>query len=207
MKKFLMAAMAIIIATSSIFAADMYEKKAIKKAKEMTSGKKEPAWMVAPGAQPLEMQLAKNYRMQDEMTDEGEPKWIMAEAMSIAENYDFAKTQALTMAIQELARKIQTTIATEIKTAGGNKQLGPDDAATALEVTMSGTQWVTNTIGKVVTVVECYQILPNRNRNVSITIAYNEKRATDMAKQALRDELIKEGKEIGKQLEQFLNSK
>ena len=204
MKKLMMVAMAFIIATSSVFAADMYEKKANKVAKEMKSGKKESAWMVAPGGQPLEMQLAKSYRMKDELTDEGEPKWIMAEAMSVAESYDFAKTQAMTMAIQSLAQQIQTTIAAEITTTGGNKQLGPEEAATALQVVMSGTQWVTNTIGKVVPVVECYQILANKNRNVSVTIAYSEKRAVNGAKQALREELLKKGQELSVELDQLL---
>ena len=206
MKKLMMVAMAFIVAASSICAADMYEKNAKKAAKEMTSGKKEPVWMVAPGAQPLEMQLAKSFRMQDELNDEGEPKWIMAEAMSIGENYDGAKMQALTLSIQQLAQKIQTSVATELKTEGGNQQLGADEAATALKTVMSSTQWVTNTIGKVITVVECYQILPNKNRNVRVIIAYNEKKAKDNAKKALREELIKEGHEISAQMDKLLGN-
>lgn len=199
-----MVAMALIVAVCSVSAADIYVKKANKEAKQMKSGKKEPAWMVAPGDQPLEMQLAKSYRMKDEMTDDGEEKWIMAEAMSVGENYDGAKMQALTLAIQQLAQKIQTSVAAEIKSAGGNKQLGADDAATALETVMGSTQWITNTIGKVTTVVECYQILPNKSRNVRVVIAYNEKRAKEGAKKALREELSKEGSEISDKLDKLL---
>ncbi len=204
MKKLLLVAMTLIIATGVCFSADKYEKRAKKEAKQMMSGKKEPAWQVAPGKQPLDMQLAKAYRMEEEMTDEGEQKWIIGTAMSVGENFDGAKMQATTLAIQEIARTIQTMVAAEFKSDGGNKQLGSDDAATAIQTVMGGTQWVMNTIGRTIPVVECYQILPNKNKNVRITIAYNEKTARDRAKKALREELIKQGVEINGKLDTIL---
>ena len=197
--------MALIVATSVAFAADSIEKKAKKVAKEMTSGKKEPAWKVAPGALPLEMQLEESYRMELERNDEGEKKWIIGRAMSIGENYDGAKMQALTLAIQNIAQQVQTTVAAQIETAVGNKQLAPDEAATATETVLGGTQWIANTIGKVTKVVECYQILPNKNRNVSLVVAYSERKAMDNAKKALREELLKEGHEISNKLDNLLS--
>ena len=204
MKKLLMVAMALLVATSTIFA-DNYEKRAKKQAKEMTSGKKEPAWMVAPSAKPLDMQLERKFRMEDEMNEEGEPKWMIADGMSVAENYEMAKKQALSMAIENLAHTIQSSVAEQIEKSGGNQSLGPDEAATALKMITASTQWITNTIGKVTTVVECYQRLPNKNYNVSVTIAYSEKRAKDGAKQGLRDALEKEGKLLNSQIDKVVN--
>lgn len=207
MKKLMMVAMAIIVATGACFSADKFEKRAKKEAKQMMSGKKEPAWQVAPGKQPLDMQLAKAYRMEEELTDEGEPKWIIGTAMSIGENFDGAKMQATTLAIQEIARSIQTTVAAEIQSTGGNQQLAADEAATAVKMVLGGSQWIMNTIGRTIPVVECYQILPNKNKNVRITIAYNVKIANERAKKALREELVKQGVEISEKLENFLNDK
>ncbi len=200
----MMVAMAIIVATSTVFAVD-YEKRAKKQAKAMTSGKKEPAWMVSPSAKPLDMQLEKKFRMEDEMNDEGEPKWLFSDGMSVAENYEMAKKQALSMAIENLAHTIQSSVAEQIEKSGGNQSLGPDEAASALKMVMASTQWITNTIGKVTTVVECYQRLPNKNYNVSVTIAYSEKRAKDGAKQGLREALEKEGKLLNSQIDKVVN--
>jgi hypothetical protein len=205
MKKILMVAMTLIIATSFVFAGDKYQKMAKKTAKSMTSGKKEPAWMVAPSAKPLEFQLEKKYRMEDEMNDEGERKWMIEEGRSVAENYEMAKKQALSMAIENLAHTIQSSVAEKIEKNGGNQAIAPDDAATALKMVMSNTQWIQNTIGKVTTLVECYQRLPNKNYCVSVTIAYNERRATDASKQALREALEKEGKLLSSQIDKVVN--
>lgn len=205
MKKLMMVAIAIIVATGSVFAADKYEKMAKKTAKEMTSGKKEPAWMVAPSAKPLEMQLEKKYRMEDELNEEGESKWIMSEGRAIAEVYELAKKQALSMAIENLAHTIQSSVAEQIEKSGGNKSLGPDEAASAMKMVTASTQWITNTIGKVTILVECYQRLSNKNYNVSVTIAYSEKRAMDGAKQALRDALEQEGKLLNSQIDKLVD--
>lgn len=201
----MMVAMALIVATTTCFSEDKYEKHAKKEAKQMMSGKKEPAWSVAPGKQPLDMQLEKAYRMEDELTDEGENKWILGTAMSVGENYDGAKMQATTLAIQEIARSIQTALVAEFENSGGNEQLGADEAVSAMKTTMGGTQWVKNSIGRTIPVVECYQILPNKNKNVRVVIAYNMKTAKERAKNALREELIKQGIEINKHIDNFLN--
>ena len=69
-------------------------KAARKEAKRLTK----EGWMAAPGALPLDKQLDRSYMMQYQYDDEGFPKYIMAEAMSTAGNYDAAKMQALELA-------------------------------------------------------------------------------------------------------------
>ena len=180
----------------------------------MTSGKKdkvtglrEPIWRVPLGAQPLEMQLAKSYRMADEMTEDGDQKWIMADAQSVGQTYDAAKKQALSLAIGQLAQKIQSTIAEEIKTANGNSQLGKGEAASVTETVTGSTQWVTGTIKKVVTVIEAYQNLPNQNFNVRVMVAYNEQKAMSAAKEALREEMLKKGHQLSEEMKKLLSEK
>ena len=214
MKKIILLAMISIVAFGSVFAEDRYDKKAKQVAKEMTSGKKdkvtglrEPIWRVPLGAQPLEMQLAKSYRMADEMTEDGDQKWITGDAQSVGQTYDAAKKQALSLAIGQLAQKIQSTIAEEINTANGNSQLGKGEAVSVVKTVTGSTQWVTGTIKKVITIMEAYQNLPNQNFNVRVVVAYNQQKAMDAAKDALREEMLKKGHQLSVEMKKLLGEK
>ena len=74
-------------------------KAARKEAKKLTK----EGWKTAPGALPMEKQLDRSYTMQMEYDNDLFPKYLMGEAMSIGENYDAAKMQALELAKQNLA--------------------------------------------------------------------------------------------------------
>jgi len=78
-------------------------KAARKEAKKLTK----EGWQVSPGALPIEKQLDRSYLMQYEFDAEGYPKYFYGEAMSIAQNYDGAKMQALELAKLNLAGSIQ----------------------------------------------------------------------------------------------------
>ena len=94
-------------------------KAARKDAKKLTK----EGWITAPGALPLEKQLDKSYMMQMEYDDDMYPKYLMGEAMSIGENYDAAKMQALELAKQNLAGQIQTEVTALIENSVANQQL------------------------------------------------------------------------------------
>ena len=55
-----------------------------------------------------------------------------------------------------------------------------------------------------VTVVECYRILPNKNREVMVRIAYNGEMAKEVAKKAVRQELEKKGEKLHDKLDKAL---
>ena len=82
--------------------------KATKAARKEAKRLKKQGWLVTPGALPMDKQLDRVYLMQYEYDENLYPKYIMAEAMSIGENYDGAKTQALELAKQNLAGQVQT---------------------------------------------------------------------------------------------------
>ena len=111
MKKVLFLAMAMLVACSASFAQDakeiMKERKAVQKmAKQELAAKVDKAtkkeakrlakegWVVSPGALPLEKMLQRSFEMQMQVDENLFPKFIMANAQSIAENYDAAKTAA-----------------------------------------------------------------------------------------------------------------
>lgn len=221
MKKVLFLAMAMLVACSASFAQDakeiMKERQEIKKmAKKELSARVDKAtkkeakrlakegWVVSPGALPLEKQLQRSYEMEYQYDDLGFPKYIMANAQSIAENYDAAKTAATSLAITNLAGQIQTEVAALIENTVANQQLTAEDAVSISETVMSSKNLISQSIGRTIVVVECYRVLKNKNREVMVRIAYNGEMAKQAAKQAVREELEKKGEKLHEQLDKVL---
>lgn len=224
MKKIILVAMAVIMACATSFAAEKSEQKQIRKErmeirklgkkelnervdkivrKEAKRLKKE-GWQVKPGALPLEKQLEKSYLMQMEYGEDLFPKYIMGEASSIGENYDAAKTAAISLAITNLAGQIQTEVTALVENTVANQQLSAEDAASITESVMSSKNLISQSIGRVITVTEVYRITSKKTNEVLIRIAYSQEMAKEAAKKAVREELEKKGKDLHGQLDKVL---
>lgn len=223
MKKILMVAMTLIVASSVCFA-DVEEAKEIRKERQeirklsrqelneraSKDAKKEAkrlakeGWVVSPGMLPLEKQLDRVYLMQCEYDENLFPKYFIASAQSIGENYDAAKTAATSLAITNLAGQIQTEVSALVENTVANKQLSADDAASISETVMSSKNLISQSIGRTLVVVECYRELKNKNKEVLVRIAYNGDMAKQATKQAIRDELEKKGANLHEQLDKAL---
>lgn len=219
-----MAAMALIIACSASYAETSEAKQIYKERKELRkldkkqlnekstkAAKKEArrlkkeGWVVSPGTLPLEKQLDRSYLMEMEYDENLYPKYIMANAQSIGENYDAAKTSALSLAITNLAGQIQTEVTALIENTVANKQLEANEAASIVETIMSSKNLISQSIGRTITVVECYrEVKKNNNKEVLVRIAYNGDMAKEVIKKAVRDELDKKGAALHEQLDKVL---
>lgn len=193
------------------------ERKEIKKASKAELGEKatktarkaakrlaKEGWTTTPGALPLEKQLDKSYLMQMEYDENMFPKYLMGEAMSIGENYDAARLQAMELAKQSLAGQIQTEVTALIENTVSNKQLAAEEAASVTQIISAGKNLISQSIGRVLTVVEMYRVLGNKNKEVSLRIAYNAEMAKQAAKKAVRQELEKRGDDLRKKLDELL---
>lgn len=193
------------------------ERKEIKKASKAELGEKatkiarkaakrlaKEGWTTTPGALPLEKQLDKSYLMQMEYDENMFPKYLMGEAMSIGENYDAARLQAMELAKQSLAGQIQTEVTALIENTLSNKQLAAEEAASVTQIISAGKNLISQSIGRVLTVVEMYRVLGNKNKEVSLRIAYNAEMAKQAAKKAVRQELEKKGDDLHKKLDELL---
>ena len=180
------------------------KEKASKDARKEAKNLKKQGWQIAPGALPIEKQLDRVYTMKYEIDDDMFPKWIMGEAMSIGENYDAAKMQALALAKQNLAGEIQTEVTALLENNVDNKQLSPEQAASVVKTISAGKQLISQNIGRTVTVIEMYRTLQNKNKEVRVQIAYNSKMAKEAAKKAIRDDLEKQGDDLAKKLDELL---
>ena len=152
--------------------------KASKAARKEAKKLQREGWTTAPGALPLDKQLDRSYMMQYEYDADMYPKYIMGEAMSVGGNYDAAKMQALELAKQNLAGQIQTEVTALIENTVANKQMDEGDAASITQSISAAKNLISQSIGRTIPVVEAYRILPNKNKEVLVRIAYN----SDMAK-------------------------
>jgi len=221
MKKVLFFAMAMLVACTASFAQDakeiMKERQAVQKlakkeleAKVGKTTKKEAkklakeGWDVVPGALPMTKQLERKYTMEMEYDDNLFPKYIIATAQSVGENYDAAKTAATSIAMTNLAGQIQTEVTALIENTVANKQLAPEEAASVVESVMASKNLISQSIGRVITVVELVRQLDNKNTVVQIHIAYNGEMAKEAAKKAVRQDLESKGKKLHDQLDKAL---
>lgn len=156
------------------------------------------------GALPIEKQLDKAYMMSYEYDDNMFPKYIMGEAMSIGENYDAAKMQALELAKQNLAGQIQTEVTALIENTVANKQLSQEQAASVTQSVMASKNLISQSIGRTISVMEVYRTLSNKNKEVLVRIAYNSQMAKEAAKKAVREDLEKKGEKLHEDLDKAL---
>ena len=178
--------------------------KASKAARKEAKALKKEGWTTAPGALPIDKQLDKSYLMQMEYDEDMFPKYIMGEAMSIGENYDAAKMQALELAKQNLAGQIQTEVTALIDNTVANKQLEAEEAASVVQSISVAKNLISQSIGRTIPVVEVYRVKQNKNKEVLVRLAYNSKMAKAAAKKAIRDDLEKRGKELQNKLDKLI---
>jgi len=180
------------------------ERKATKAARKEAKNLKKQGWQVAPGALPLEKQLDKSYLMQYEYDSDGFPQFIMAEAMSTGGNYDAAKMQALELAKQNLAGQIQTEVTALIENTVANEQMDQSEAASITRSVMAAKNLISQSIGRVVPVVETYRVVNGNNREVLVRIAYSQDMAKAAAKKAVKKDLEQRGDSLHNKLDELL---
>ncbi|MBO5585277.1 MAG: hypothetical protein J5924_02740 [Bacteroidaceae bacterium] len=178
--------------------------KATKTARKDAKKLQKEGWQTAPGALPIEKQLDKSYLMQMEYDEDMFPKYIMAEAMSIGENYDAAKMQAIELAKQNLAGQIQTEVTALIENTVANKQLEAEEAASVVQTISAAKNLISQSIGRTIPVMEVYRTKPNKNKEVLVRLAYSQEMAKAAAKKAVRQELEQKGEELHNKLDKLL---
>ena len=150
-------------------------------------------WKAAPGALPIERQLDRSYNMQYEFDENLMPKYLIGQAMSVGTAYDAAKMQAMTLAKEDLAGQIATEVSALVDDKVENKQLSDDEAASIITAVSSGKQLISQSIGRVMPIIEIYRDKDNKNKEVSISVAYRTDAILKTAKDLIRKELEKKG--------------
>lgn len=178
--------------------------KASKAARQEAKKLKKDGWLNAPGALPIDKQLDKSYIMQMEYDDEMYPKYIMAEGMSIGGNYDAAKMQAMELAKQNLAGQIQTEVTALIENTVANTQLEGEQAESITRSVLAAKNLISQSLGRIIPVVEVYRTLSNKNKEVLVRIAYSGNAAKKVVKNAIKKDLEERGDNLHQKLDELL---
>lgn len=179
------------------------QEKAVKK--DVKRYEKE-GWKVKPGSPSIAMQLTKSYQMAWERTADGTDQWLMGEGSSIGTIYDAARTNAMTVAQGEIARKLKTDMTSQIKQDLANEQFEQKEAESIAEnvVTAMGKS-VDQTIGRPSSLVEMYRELPNGNVEVLVRLAVSSAKLDNLIKKgvesARREALQKSVEEVKDKME------
>ena len=202
MKKIYVLAMAAIMALCATvaLAAEKLDRMAAKEAKKL----EKEGWTVRPGSLPLEQQLLKSYELQSKTDDDLYPLYIMGEATSVGENYDAAKTSAMSLAMTNLAGQIQTELTALIENTVVNKQLTAEEAVSISETVMTSKSLISQSLGRTMPVVECFRINEKKNTEVLIRIAYSQKKAKAQALKVVKEEMERKGEKVNEQLDKIL---
>ena len=181
------------------------DEKVSKEAKKMGKKYAKEGWKVTVGTLPLEKQLEKSFTMQYELDmNNSMPKYIRGEGKAISTSYDAAKMHAIADAKVVLAGNIQTEVAAIIEERLANHELGKEEAVAISNAVQVSKQVIVQSIGRVITVVECYRELKNKNYEVLVHIYYNGEMAAEAAKKAVREDLEKKGDKLAKELDELL---
>ncbi len=178
--------------------------KASKAAQKEAKKMEKAGWGSAPGALPLERQFDRSYLMQMEYDEEGFPKYLMAEGMSIGENYDAAKVSSREIAMQNLVGMIQSQVTGIVENSVSNEQLSAEQAASVVKTITESRNLISQSIGRVITVVEVYRTLKNKNKEVLTRIAYNSQMANAAAKKAVYQGLKDDSEELRGKLDEIM---
>ena len=202
MKKIYIIAMAAIMAlcATAALAAEKLDRLAAKEAKKL----EKEGWMIRPGSLPLEQQLLKSYELQSKTDEDMYPLYIMGEATSVGENYDAAKTTAISLALNNLAGQIQTELTALIENTVVNKQLTAEEAVSISETVMTSKSLISQSLGRTMPVMECYRLNSKKNTEVLVRIAYSQKKAKAQALKAVKEEMERKGEKVNEQLDKIL---
>ncbi len=206
---FLIFLLAILTAGSTIAQSEKELKKEIKE-KAMKDARKEAkklkkeGFTVAPGQLPMDKQIENTWMKRYEVTDEGNPKYFIADARAVGESHSAAKMQAYELAKINIAEQIGSKVAGLVKTNLANAQLNSEDAASVTKTVASFQSKVKADIGNMLTLFEASRNI-DKNTEVFVTLGYSYDAAMKLAKEKLRKELEAKGKAVSEKLDNILD--
>jgi hypothetical protein len=181
------------------------KKKAVKEARKEAKRFKKQGYKVSPGALPMEKQIETAWMRQYETAEDGYPLYIVASGNSVANTTSAAKLQATELAKLELAGSISTQVMALIESSIANEQLNSEDAASVTKTVAASKNIIAQELGRSLPLFEIYRTLDNKNIEVNVRIAYNSKKAEEIAQKTIKKKLEEETEIAHDKLEKLMN--
>jgi hypothetical protein len=179
------------------------KEKASKDAKKEAKRLQKEGWTVSPGGLPLEKQVDRLYMFLEDYDDDMEPVYVDGEGRSIAENFAAAQIQATELARMNIASKISSEATGIVDNMVANKMLADDQAASITTTLVENKSIFSQKLGRVQTPLTVTRELKNKNKEVMVRMVTKVSSIKEIAKEAVRAELEKEGKELSEELKAY----
>ena len=180
------------------------KEKASKDAKKEAKRLQKEGWTVSPGGLPLEKQVDRLYMFLEDYDDNMEPVYIDGEGRSTAENFAAAQIQATELARMNIASKISSEATGIVDNMVANKMLADDQAASITTTLVENKSIFSQKLGRMQTPLTVTRELKNRNKEVMVRMVTKVSSIKEIAKEAVRAELEKQGKELSEELKAYL---
>ncbi len=180
------------------------KEKAIKDARKEAKSLEKAKWYIQPGSLPLAKQVEKAWMMQYETDDMGYPKYFVGVGNALAGTQSAAKLQASTIAKQDLAGRISSSMASLVETNMSTTQLTADEAATIQETISASTEVIAQELARVITLTELYR-KNKSNYECNLRIAYSTELAQQAAQEVIKKELEQKTNVTREKLDKLMN--
>ena len=199
-----------VMAQSSVQAKLKENRAALKKENVSKDAKKEAkrlkkeGWTVSPGGLPLEKQVDRLYMYLEQADEDLNPLYFDGEGRATAENFAAAQIQATELARMNLASKISSEATGIIDNLVANKMLADDQAASITTTMVENKTIFSQKLGRLQTPLTVVRELKNKNKEVMVRVVSKTSSIQEIAKEAIRAELEKQGKELSEELKAYL---
>ena len=124
--------------------------------------------------------------------------------MKWGSNYSAAQMQAVNLAKLDLAGQIQTRVNQLIEAKVANDEISAESAASINSFVSASKNLISNTLGRVMILVEIYRVNEAGNNEVQVTLGYNSELATQEAIKAVQKSMTAEAGELMEELDGLL---
>lgn len=181
------------------------KEKASKDARNEAKRLKKEGWTVSPGGLPLEKQVDRLYMFLEDFDEDMNPNYLQGEGRAQGENFAAAQIQATEIARMQLAGSIGSETTSIVDNMVANKMLADDQAASITTTLMENKTIFSQKLGRVQTPLVVTRVLKNNSKEVLVRMVAKTSSIKEIAKEAIRAELEKDGKELSEELKAYFN--
>ena len=182
------------------------KEKASKDARKEAKRLKKEGWQAFPGGLPMDKQVDRVYMYLESFDDDLNPQYVDGSGTATGESYAAAQAQATELARIELASKIGSEATGIIDNMLGNKMLANDQAASVTTYLSENKTIFSQKLGRVQTPLQLRRELKNKNKEVTVRMIAKRADILEIAKQAIRDQLEKDGKQLSDELKAYFGN-
>ena len=180
--------------------------KASKEARKEANRLKKEGWTVIPGGLPLEKQVERVWMFQEEYDDDMKHKYVLGNNTSTAENVAAGQIQATELARMDLAGQIGSESTGIVENMIANKMLADDQAASITTTLLENKSIFSQKLGRVEPVMMIMRVNKNNNnKEVRVVLVAKASSIKEIAKEAVRNELEKQNKELSEELKAYFD--